>query len=173
MSCGQIDFLEGGTLQNVTIMGGQISSALIQGCALDSCNLTHLRDIDTASAELIAKALMNLPAATLAALARVLYKACEDNSDCCCCQRIVPPPFSRSLVPPPPTPVAVVPSDDNTTSDEGEGAGDTETGQGTVSSSPHCGCCMMPPPPPPLQPVVIISGGDDDEEESDEGNGNG
>ena len=171
MSCGQIDFLEGGALQNVTVMGGQVSSALVQGCALDSCNLTHLRDIDTASAELIAKALMNLPAATLAALAKVLCKAYENNSDCGC-NRIVPPPFSRCLVPPPPPPPApavVVPSGDDTTPDDGDSTDDTETGQGTVPIVPPAPGMPVPPPP---RPVVIISGGDDDEEE-EEGDDNG
>ena len=75
MGCGEINFLEGGTLKNPTIIGGTISQSAIQGSVLDASSITQLRDIDEASAARIADALGALPADKLQQLLTALLAA--------------------------------------------------------------------------------------------------
>lgn len=172
MSCGQIEFLEGGALQNVTMIGGQVGSAVVQGCALDSCNLTHLRDIDTASAERIAAALAALCPSSLTTLAKALCDACQKvHEDECCCKKVhtpCQPPF-RGMVPPP---AVFVPSDDETGSEgesTGEGSGETTDDTSCACTCVHAVPTVCPPVPRPV-PVVFVSE-DDDDDDTEHGNG--
>lgn len=75
MGCGEIEFLEGGTLKNPTIIGGSISQSTFQGGIVDASDITQLRSIDADSTAKIADALAALPADKLQALLTALLAA--------------------------------------------------------------------------------------------------
>ena len=107
MSCGEINFLEGGTLKNTSVIGGTINQAVVQGCAVDACNITNLRDIDNASAEAIMTAISKLPPSVLRLLAEALYASAECPPGF---PPPPPPPFRRCVPPPcPPVPPNAAP----------------------------------------------------------------
>lgn len=139
MSCGEIKFLEGGALTNANFLGGNITQAVIQGSAIDACNITKLRDIDTASAEAIMSAIAKLPPTVLSQLAEALSR----SSKCCCVptppSTPVPPPFTELVPPagcvPPPPPVMVVAGEDDA-ADEDDDDDDDEP----IRPACNCNC---------------------------------
>lgn len=75
MSCGEIKFLEGGTLKNSSMIGGSVTYATITDSLLDACEVKNLKSVDGASAEKIADAIATLPADKLQALVKALFDA--------------------------------------------------------------------------------------------------
>lgn len=75
MSCGEIKFLEGGTLKNSSMIGGSVTYATITDSLLDACEVKNLKSVDDASAEKIADAIAALPADKLQALVKALFDA--------------------------------------------------------------------------------------------------
>lgn len=135
MSCGEIKFLEGGALTNANFLGGNITQAVIQGSAIDACNITKLRDIDTASAEAIMSAIAKLPPTVLSQLAEALSR----SSKCCC----VPTPPSTPVPPdgcvPPPPPVVVVAGEDDAADEEDDDDDDDEP----IRPACNCNCHLI------------------------------
>lgn len=75
MSCGSLEYLEGGTLKSVTIINSQIVNSSVANSELESCTLKTLAGLDEASAEKIADAIAKLSPEQLAALAKALTGA--------------------------------------------------------------------------------------------------
>lgn len=74
-SCGGIDFVEGGTLKSVTILGSQITDSRITGSVFESGQIESLTSIDSSSAKTIADAIAGLSADQLKTLAEAIFAA--------------------------------------------------------------------------------------------------
>lgn len=94
MSCGQINFLEGGTLKDVTLLNGSATGLTMQGGSIDSSGITNLTFIDERSVQALADALGSLPPPYLAKLAHALEQALRCES----CKPVPPPPAPIVLV---------------------------------------------------------------------------
>lgn len=73
-NCGPIDFMQGGTLLDVTITGATIQNSEISGSTLRGCTLTNLVAVDDASLRTIINAMTKLSDAELRPLADVLHR---------------------------------------------------------------------------------------------------
>lgn len=74
-NCGPIDFMQGGTLLDVTITGATIQNSEISGSTLRGCTLTNLVAVDDASLRTIINAMTKLSADELRPLADALNRA--------------------------------------------------------------------------------------------------
>lgn len=75
MSCGSLEYLEGGTLKSVTIINSQIVNSSVSNSELESCTIKTLAGLDTPSAKVIADAIAKLSPEQLAAIAKALLSA--------------------------------------------------------------------------------------------------
>ena len=57
MSCGDLSFVDGGVIQNATVLGSNVTGSDITNSTLDNVTLEHLRDIDNPSTQTLAEAL--------------------------------------------------------------------------------------------------------------------
>lgn len=73
-NCGPIDFMQGGTLLDVTITGATIQNSEISGSTLRGCTLTNLVAVDDASLRTIINAMTKLSDAELRPLADALHR---------------------------------------------------------------------------------------------------
>ena len=73
-NCGPIEFMQGGTLMDVTITGSTIQNSEISGSTLIGCTLTNLVAIDDASLRTIINAMTKLSDAELRPLADALHR---------------------------------------------------------------------------------------------------
>ena len=73
-NCGPIEFMQGGTLLNVTIAGSNIQNSEISGSTLSGCTLTNLVAVDDASLRTIINAMTKLSDAELRPLADALHR---------------------------------------------------------------------------------------------------
>lgn len=72
MSCGEINFLEGGTIKSADILSSSILNSNVQNSTIDGASVTNLVDIDDASVQKIVDAIAKLPKDKLKALADAL-----------------------------------------------------------------------------------------------------
>lgn len=75
MSCGSLEYLEGGTLKSVSVLNSQIVNSAVANSDLESCSIKSLASIDADSAHKIADAISELSPEQLAALAKALFSA--------------------------------------------------------------------------------------------------
>ena len=73
--CGPIEFIQGGTIIDVTITSSNIQNSTISGSVLSGCTLTNLVSIDEASLRTIINAMTKLSADELRPLADALNRA--------------------------------------------------------------------------------------------------
>lgn len=73
-NCGPIEFMQGGTLMDVTITGSTIQNSEISGSTLSGCTLTNLVAVDDASLRTIINAMTKLADAELRPLADALHR---------------------------------------------------------------------------------------------------
>ena len=73
-NCGPIEFMQGGTLMDVTITGSTIQNSEISGSTLSGCTLTNLVAVDDASLRTIINAMTKLSDAELRPLADALHR---------------------------------------------------------------------------------------------------
>ena len=73
-NCGPIEFMQGGTLLDVTITGATIQNSEISGSTLRGCTLTNLVAVDDASLRTIINAMTKLSDAELRPLADALHR---------------------------------------------------------------------------------------------------
>ena len=73
-NCGPIEFMQGGTLMDVTITGSTIQNREISGSTLSGCTLTNLVAVDDASLRTIINAMTKLSDAELRPLADALHR---------------------------------------------------------------------------------------------------
>lgn len=73
-NCGSIDFMQGGTLIDVTITGSTIQNSEISSSTLSGCTLTNLVAVDDASLRTIINAMTKLSDAELRPLADALHR---------------------------------------------------------------------------------------------------
>lgn len=77
MGCGDISFLDGGTLTNSTVVSPQIANGTIQSSTFDNGTITALSSIDDSSLEKLVDGMAKLPANKLAPLLEALLKAVQ------------------------------------------------------------------------------------------------
>ena len=73
-NCGPVEFMQGGTLMDVTITGSTIQNSEISGSTLSGCTLTNLVAVDDASLRTIINAMTKLSDAELRPLADALHR---------------------------------------------------------------------------------------------------
>lgn len=74
-TCGEIRFMEGGTIKDATIVSSNIVNSSISSSNLDSSTITNLSSIDSASAKVIMQAIANLSPSDLRILIDALLAA--------------------------------------------------------------------------------------------------
>lgn len=74
-TCGEIRFMEGGTIKDATIVSSNIVNSSISSSNLDSSTITNLSSIDSASARVIMQAIANLSPSDLRVLLDALLAA--------------------------------------------------------------------------------------------------
>lgn len=74
-TCGEIRFMEGGTIKDATIVSSNIVNSSISSSNLDSSTITNLSAIDSASARVIMQAIANLSPSDLQVLINALLAA--------------------------------------------------------------------------------------------------
>lgn len=74
-TCGEIRFMEGGTIKDATILNSQMVNSVISSSTIDSSSITNLSSIDSASARVIMQAIAALSPADLQVLINVLLDA--------------------------------------------------------------------------------------------------
>lgn len=72
MGCGDISFLEGGTLNNSTLINAQVANAELQSSTFDNGTIKELANIDNSSLEKISDGIANLSTDKLLTLFRAL-----------------------------------------------------------------------------------------------------
>ena len=73
-NCGPVEFMQGGTLLDVTITGSNIQNSEISGSTLSGCTLTNLVSVDDASLRTIINAMTRLSDDELRPLADALHR---------------------------------------------------------------------------------------------------
>lgn len=79
-TCGEIRFMEGGTIKDATIVSSNIVNSSISSSNLDSSTITNLSSIDSASARIILQALASLSPSDLRVLTDALLEALVSSS---------------------------------------------------------------------------------------------
>ena len=74
-TCGEIRFMEGGTIKDATIVSSSIVNSSISSSNVDSSSVTNLTSIDSASARVILQAIANLSPSELRVLTDALLAA--------------------------------------------------------------------------------------------------
>lgn len=74
-TCGEIRFMEGGTIKDATILSSSIVNSSISSSVLDSSSITNLSSIDSASVRVIMQAIAALSPADLQVLIQALLDA--------------------------------------------------------------------------------------------------
>lgn len=74
-TCGEIRFMEGGTIKDATILNSQMVNSVISSSTIDSSSITNLSSIDSASARVIMQAIAALPPSDLRVLIDALLAA--------------------------------------------------------------------------------------------------
>ena len=83
MSCGDLNFLEGGTIKDSNIVGGTVVGTDVKDSKISGAEVVNLRSIDTASTERITEAMGNLstlntPLVALIARSLSMYGLVDD-----------------------------------------------------------------------------------------------
>lgn len=74
-TCGEIRFMEGGTIKDATILNSQMVNSVISSSTIDSSSVTNLSSIDSASARVIMQAIAALSPSDLRVLIDALLAA--------------------------------------------------------------------------------------------------
>lgn len=80
-TCGEIRFMEGGTIKDATILNSQMVNSVISSSTIDSSSITNLSSIDSASARVIMQAIAALPPSDLRVLIDALLAALRGGVD--------------------------------------------------------------------------------------------
>lgn len=78
--CGGIDFLQGGTITQTTVLNSEILNSAISASTFNSGHITTLASIDEASTTTLIKAILSLPPDQLEAFATALLTAAAGNN---------------------------------------------------------------------------------------------
>lgn len=86
MSCGDINFLEGGALKDCHLIGGSASGMSLNDCELCAPRIRDIACLDTSSTLTIANSIAALPCEHLTALAKALSTTLKHYicKECCC-----------------------------------------------------------------------------------------
>ncbi len=74
-SCGNLQFVEGGTIKGSSIINSQITDSIISNSTLQSVKIESILSIDSSSAKVIADAISALPADQLTTLVNAILAA--------------------------------------------------------------------------------------------------
>lgn len=80
-NCGNLQYVEGGTIRGASILNSQVDSSEISNAVVKASKIEALAGVDDVSAQTIANALSALPTAQLTALASALQKATAITPD--------------------------------------------------------------------------------------------
>ena len=73
-TCGELRFLEGGTITDSTVLNSTITSSVVSNSTVDTATITDIRSIDSSSADTIANAIAD-NAAAVGAIALALIQS--------------------------------------------------------------------------------------------------
>lgn len=75
MNCGEISFMDGGTLNSATITNSTVQGSVINGSHIEASGLYKVTEVDDATAQVIATAISELGTEDLRALAKAIADA--------------------------------------------------------------------------------------------------